>query len=215
MMTMSHILRFVNEDGRYFTTRIVRKNDYCGEDDLLIYQEDEPSLEFFDATDVSLQPEQKLFGYFTGIRCKISNLFVKEINLTAPINEHLWVWNISTANITEVKVWLLTQLNEIERQFIDLTQIHHTKILRPPDEDFEIEIVREDDAFDEIVKETSIEKIVTNQENSVQQQLHIAMQALDLAEKEEKNWQQGQVQLRLHILSAKKNILRAIALLTN
>jgi len=210
------MMRFINDDGRCFITRLVRKADYYGDNNSLIYQAEEPSIEFFDATGIQIQ---RTLGYFTGIHCKISTLFVKEIDLATPINEHLWVWNISETNIEEIKIWLLTQLNETEKQFIDLTQIHRTKIPRPPDEKVDTEMTEDDVIFNEIdtiENEIVPENLpVISHNHFLQQQLIIAMQALDLAEKSEENWQQGQVQLRLRILTAKKNVLRALALLTS
>lgn len=222
-MARYNTLRFVNDDGRCFSIRILRKKDYYGDDESLTYQEDEPSLEFFDATGFDLQEEREILGYFTGIRCEISALFVHTISLDSPINEHLWIWNISEKNIQHIKDWLLTQLNEQEKQFIDLNQVNHTRIPRPPDEDSlldtqiassleEITMITEE----EVVHSAETSPTISQSVNSISlQQLQLAIQALDLAEQAEEQWQQGQVQVRLHILAAKKNILRAIALLTH
>jgi hypothetical protein len=44
------VARVVNDSGRAFNVRLVRKNDRYGLNDVLVHDKDEPLVEFWDAT---------------------------------------------------------------------------------------------------------------------------------------------------------------------
>ena len=63
------IARIVNEAGRAFNVRLVRKGDRYGLNDCLVHDKDEPLVEFWDATyetDARFTPK---FGQFVSRYC--------------------------------------------------------------------------------------------------------------------------------------------------
>jgi hypothetical protein len=222
----SEPLQITNEDERRFTIRLLRKDEKLGDDDRVFYEQDEPSLEFFDASGFDSEEEQHIMGYFTGIRCPISELFVVENDRSIDFREHLAIWNISERSIACIQIWLLHQLNEAEKEFVrTLPLFSYIQTF------IEVDSVIEqlDEADDEMAAllrlhrtsppptlpppEPAEEDEQTHHTDFVQQELEEAMRALDLAEAAENQWKQGDVKLRLRILAAKRQTLKAIALL--
>ncbi|MCP4700663.1 MAG: hypothetical protein GY862_27985 [Gammaproteobacteria bacterium] len=200
--------QIINEDGRPFFIRLIRKNEHHGEEDKLIYREDEPLLEFFDADN---QEEGDGLGYFTGLRCTIGTLFKTafETGGAADIlfNQDLPMWNISHQHITAIQEWVLQQLDPGEVSFINKNNSLAVPVAcgtketcqTPPQEKQTGRANREHDA--------------PAGSTPLRQQLASIIEALDTAEISEKNWRNGDVKIRLQILAAKKNVLKAFALL--
>lgn len=228
-------LRFKNQDGRYFTVRLLRKNEMYGDDEAFIYDADEPSLEFFDASGFDWQEEPEIYGYFTGIRCRVSEVFVEKIEKDMPINNHLLTWNISEYDISAIQHWLINQLDVDEQQFIDKRFLNCTQIILPDtpfldqcseEEDETVpsflqsscydpanfaemgEFEEEDNEEDNLDEASQMDKI-----SFLQQELAAALRALDLAEAADNRWKVGDVQVRIHVLAAKQQILKAISLI--
>ncbi|ALG68422.1 hypothetical protein [Beggiatoa leptomitoformis] len=213
----TNFLIFYNDDGRRFSVKILRKSENYGDDDALTYYEDEPSLEFFDATGFEAFSDEPILGYFTGIRCLISELFIDAQNRPTQLTESFAVWNISEANLTTVHHWLLKHLTEQERNFVPYAEREATDIVPPA-----IKLSSFDRVMDEISPDASVcvpsipSPMIgnkTNSNNMIQQQLATALHALDIAETTETSWNTGTIQARLHIMAAKKHILQTIALL--
>lgn len=218
----SEPLQITNEDERRFTIRLLRKYENYGDDDRLTYEHDEPSLEFFDASGFDSEEEQQIMGYFTGIRCIISELFVEVHERSAAFREHLSIWNISEESIFFIKIWLLQQLSEEEKGFINMlpafpylkTTINTDKIYDARSIESIMQEIRTESLTEEsIVPLSTDEETQHHRVDFVQQELEEAIRALDLAEAAETRWKEGDIELRLRILSAKRQTLKAIALL--
>lgn len=225
---MSKPLQLTNEDGLLLTVRLLRKNDAYGDDDAFIYDKEEPSLEVFDASGFEEEPE--IYGYFTGIRFPVGELFVEKIDEGSTISEHFSIWGIAESNVALMQNWLVSQLHEDEKDFIDIAWLEQTKFMptktsisaqKPPYhpnnifreieknidfEEFEDELEEE---FDEFENEEDEDR-----NHFVLQELDAALRALDLAESADNYWKHGHVELRLCILAAKKQILKAIQIST-
>ncbi|MEZ5673156.1 MAG: hypothetical protein R3E08_12585 [Thiotrichaceae bacterium] len=161
-------------------------------------------------------------GYFTGIRCVISELFVEIHERSAAFREHLSIWNISEESIFFIKIWLLQQLNEEEKGFINmLPAFPYLKMTINTDKIYDARSIESimQEIRTESLPEESIVPLSTDEETQhhrvdfVQQELEEAIRALDLAEAAETHWKEGDIELRLRILSAKRQTLKAIALL--
>jgi hypothetical protein len=192
----------------------LRKEEKLGEDERLTYDQDEPSLEFFDASGFDEEDEQHIMGYYTGIRCVISELFVDIPRRSVTFSQQLAFLNISEDSIFSIQLWLSHQLTEQEKTFIepwsDLLQSRTpTKLL---DNNFEFNEEREEATEEMMLSDSNIEE-ETRRTNFVQRELEEAIRALDLAEAAENQWKEGDIELRLRILSAKRQTLKAIALL--
>lgn len=220
----SELLQITNEDERRFTIRLLRKDEKLGDDDRVFYEQDEPSLEFFDASGFDSEEEQHIMGYFTGIRCPISELFVAENDRSIDFREHLAIWNVSERSIACIQIWLLHQLDEIEKEFVRplpmfsyiQTFIEVDSVIDQLDEeDDELAALLRLHRSPSIAPPPEPEEEPTHPVDFVQQELEEAMRALDLAEAAENQWKQGNVKLRLRILAAKRQTLKAIALLNN
>jgi len=222
-------LQLTNEDGLLLTVRLLRKDDAYGDDDALIYDKEEPSLEIFDASGFEEEPE--IYGYFTGIRFTVSALFVEQIEEGSAISEHFSIWGISEANVALIQNWLVCQLSDEEKQFIDESWLEQTKFTpthtptistpsaktspyHPSNLFKEIEKNLEFDEFeDELEEFDEFEEDEEEDRNHfVLQELDAALRALDLAESADNQWKHGKVELRLSILAAKKQVLKAIQL---
>lgn len=216
-------LQITNADERRFTIRLLRKYENYGDDDRMTYEYDEPSLEFFDASGFDAEEEQQIMGYFTGIRCIISELFVEVHERSVSFREHLSIWNISEESILTIKIWLLQQLNEEEKCFIKmLPAFLHVKTTVNEHDIYDARtlesIMQEMDTAAPTKAKEDVVPFSTHEESThrvdfVQQELEEAIRALDLAEAAESQWKTGDVELRLRILSAKRQTLKAIALL--
>lgn len=215
----------VNNDGRRITLRLLRKDDRYGDDEGDIYALDEPSVEFFDASGFDEPDQVDILGYFTGIRCLISAVFVEQLQRTEQLNEHFAVWNISEKNLDAVRSWLDTNLTSTESKFINIKQTHKPslpakKSANIPDSSnpmYDFEQMMDDIAAQNRVYCSNAMNATAEPHSGdtafIQQQLENALRALDLAETAENQWQQGDVKSRQHILQAKTEILYAIALL--
>jgi len=153
-------------------------------------------------------------GYYTGIRCVISELFVDIPRRSVTFSQQLAFLNISEDSIFSIQLWLSHQLTEQEKTFIepwsDLLQSRTpTKLL---DNNFEFNEEREEATEEMMLSDSNIEE-ETRRTNFVQRELEEAIRALDLAEAAENQWKEGDIELRLRILSAKRQTLKAIALL--
>jgi hypothetical protein len=210
-MALSKPLQLTNEDGLSLTIRLLRKNDAYGDDDALVYDKDEPSVEIFDASGFEELPE--IYGYFTGIRLTVGNLFVENIDCSN-MNEHFAVWGISEHIIALIQHWLVQQLSGDEKNFIDINYLERTR-LAP--EIAEPQAYNPNCAANQFT-DTATTDFATfenlfgqqHSHNFIIKELNNALQALDLAESADVEWQQGRVRLRLYILAAKKQILKAI-----
>ncbi|MEK7992020.1 MAG: hypothetical protein VSS52_013500 [Thiotrichaceae bacterium] len=223
---MTKPLQLTNEDGLLLTVRLLRKNDAYGDDDAFIYDKDEPSLEVFDASGFEEEPE--IYGYFTGIRFIVGEIFVEQIDEDSIISEHFSIWGISEITVALMQNWLVKQLSEDEKHFVDASWLEKTKFTptkhsmstpktmpyHPNNLFREIEKNMDfdefEDEFDEFEDEFKDEE--DNINHFVLQELDAALRALDLAESADNQWKQGNVNLRLYILAAKKQILKAIQL---
>ncbi|EIJ41317.1 hypothetical protein BegalDRAFT_0397 [Beggiatoa alba B18LD] len=220
---MNNILVFSNDDGRRFSVKILRKSENYGDDDALTYHVEEPSLEFFDATGFDeFSEEEPILGYFTGIRCLISELFIELQHRSTQLADNFAVWNISETNLTTVRHWLVKHLNTAEKAFICLDNIdmqvlpvavHTTESFTAFDALMD-RIEPEEETCAASARRQAMSKAANSvSSHSLLLELERALQALDKAEVLETQWKTGVVQTRLHLLSAKKHILKIIALL--
>ncbi|WP_353570141.1 hypothetical protein [Candidatus Albibeggiatoa sp. nov. BB20] len=222
---MTKPLQLTNEDGLLLMVRLLRKDDAYGDDDAFIYDKEEPSLEVFDASGFEEEPE--IYGYFTGIRFTVGVLFVEQIDEGSTISEHFSIWGISEASVAMMQNWLVNQLSEEEKHFIDITWLektqftptktsmpttkaapyHPNNLFREIEKNMDFEEFEDElDDFDEFDEEED------DRNHFVLQELDAALRALDLAESADNQWKHGNVNLRLYILAAKKQILKAIQL---
>ncbi len=223
---MAKPLQLINEDGLLLTVRLLRKNDAYGDDDAFTYDKDEPSLEVFDASGFEEEPE--IYGYFTGIRFTVGELFVEQIEDGTAISENFSIWGISESTVAIMQNWLVKQLSELEKGFIDISWLEKTKftptqqISMPKKSPY-----HPSNLFREIEKSLDFEEFENESEEDFEEyendedddryhfvlkELDAALRALDLAETADNQWKQGHVELRLCILAAKKQILKAIQL---
>jgi len=222
-------MRFNNDDGRKFAIRILRKFDQYGDDDAFTYEQDEPSIELFEATGFDGE-EADILGYFTGIRCSIGTLFLDRHERSDAVNDEFAVWNISAENIEAIKHWLVTQLTETEKAHVPVPLTLKPYVPKPMTRASQshmpststaalpsgVETPMDSDADAAVMPRMVCCDPHTHSSNGkpfLQQELAAALQALDLAETAESQWQHGEVQVRLRIIAAKKQILQAIALL--
>lgn len=225
MMINLESLRFTNDDGRLFSIRLLRKNEYYGDDDAFLYSLDEPSVEFFDASGFDAQEDSGILGYFTGIRCVVSEIFSAREQRTLPFSEHLSIWCISDYNLATVQQWIMAHLTALEQIFIkDLPHLSvpkkHQKAAKtlhkftPPrafQDMLEQRVIIEPGLPAVACADMSDECERTS--GFLQQQLEAALRTLDIAETAESDGKATGVQVRLHILDAKRQVLRALALL--
>lgn len=217
----SEPLQITNEDERRFTIRLLRKDEKLGDDDRVFYEQDEPSLEFFDASGFDSEEERYIMGYFTGIRCTISELFVEIDERSIDFREHLAIWNISEQSIASIQIWLLQQLSETEKEFVRMLPMFSPIQALAELESHESILESMIDKVNDLMMSPHLNATTPPEEEPVhctdfvQQELEEAMRALDLAEAAENQWKQGDVKLRLCILAAKRQTLKAIALLND
>lgn len=219
----SELLQITNEDERRFTIRLLRKDEKLGDDDRVFYEQDEPSLEFFDASGFDSEEERYIMGYFTGIRCTISELFVEIDDRSIDFREHLAIWNISEQSIASIQIWLLQQLSETEKEFVRMLPMFSPIQTLAELESHESVLDAMIDKVNDLMMSPRLNLNTTappeeeqgHRTDFVQQELEEAMRALDLAEAAENHWKQGNVKLRLRILAAKRQTLKAIALLND
>lgn len=210
----SEPLQITNKDQRRFTIRLLRKEEKLGEDERLTYDQDEPSLEFFDASGFDEEDQQHIMGYYTGVRCAISELFVDIQQRSDIFSEQLSFLNISEDSILSIQLWLSYQLTEEEKTFIEPFSdlLHNKTAIHHLCGGFEFESEPEESPEEITLPDPNPEE-ETRRTNFVQRELEEAIRALDLAEAAENQWKEGNVELRLRILSAKRQTLKAIALL--
>ncbi len=224
-------MRFQNQDGRLFSIRLLRKNEYYGDDDAFLYNLDEPSVEFFDASGFDTQENSEILGYFTGIRCVISEIFSERAQRSLPFSEHLAVWSISDHNLAHVQQWIAANLSELEKEFIrDLPflpvskKATETPVAKP--RKTAVMPISPPRAHQDILEERHVLEVglpaqacadpLDSCERSasfLQQQLEAALRTLDIAETAESDNKAAAVQVRLHILDAKRQVLKALGLL--
>jgi hypothetical protein len=192
-------LQIVNQDDRQFNVRLVRQNGVYGADDSLLHQQAEPLVEFFDASNLE---EDNRLGYFTGIRCALGTLFQTafELGSNADVlfNESLPMWNISTDNISDIQDWLLEQLTPEEKRFI-----------RQPNARSRAEPALAEDSAAAPVCLAALPQAAG--ENAFRRRLLALIQDLEELESQAPQWRQGQVQARLALLAAKRELLLALA----
>lgn len=224
-------MRFKNQDGRLFSIRLLRKNEYYGDDDALLYSLDEPSVEFFDASGFDTQENSGILGYFTGIRCVVSEIFSERAQRSLPFSEHLAVWSISDHNLAHVQQWIAANLSEAEKEFIrDLPFLPLAKgVAESPLSKSRKAVVMpitlpraHQDALEEprvlemgLPAQACVDPMDTCEHSAsfLQQQLEAALRTLDISETLESDNKVVAVQVRLHILDAKRQVLKALSLL--
>lgn len=224
-------MRFKNQDGRLFSIRLLRKNEYYGDDDAFLYNLDEPSVEFFDASGFDTQENFEILGYFTGIRCVISEIFSERAQRSVPFSEHLAVWSISDHNLAHVQQWIAANLSEVEKEFIrDLPFLPLSKkskeipVAKPRktaatpvnSPRAHQDVLEERREFEVGLPAQACADPVDSCERSasfLQQQLEAALRTLDIAETAESDNKAVAVQVRLNILDAKRQVLKALSLL--
>jgi hypothetical protein len=214
-------LRFTNDDGRIFSIRLLRKNEYYGDGDALCYELEEPSVEFFDASGFDTQTE--ILGYFTGIRCAISEIFTERAQRTVAFGEHLSVWNISEQNIFDVQCWLQLNLMPLEKAFIKTASMPLKENVTKSPRKTNTHRAYQDILEDRVIVEPNlptlpcvdeIDIVPTIPTSFLRQQLEAALRTLDIAETSEDDHSAQGLQVRLHILDAKRHILKALASLS-
>ena len=219
-------MRFKNDDGRKFAIRILRKFDQYGDDDAFTYEQDEPSIELFEATGFDGE-EADILGYFTGIRCSVGTLFLEMHDRSESVNDEFAVWNISEENIEAIKHWLVAQLTDTEKQHVSVPLTLKPYVSNPAKRASQSQIPSASALLPESetpplhFDETAMPRMAccdphthpNSGKQFLQQELEAALRALDLAETAESQWKHGEVQVRLRIIAAKKQILQAIALL--
>jgi hypothetical protein len=100
------ILRIVNEAGRCFEVRCIRKGDHYGLHDCLIHNEDEPVIEFQDITpeETNLTPEPHFIARYPAATI-----------LQRPDHVGLWLygynmaWRIGGDEVQQVREWIARQ----------------------------------------------------------------------------------------------------------
>lgn len=200
-------LQIINADKRPLTFHILRKDDFFGDDDASLYTNDEPSIEIFEAA--GFEGEAEILGFFTGIRCLVSEVFIGAQNTSSQFVENMALWSISTENIITIQQWLQESLTEEEQCYIqDLPLVSNTSPTAS---------VAQSVFTGEATAELPIQSCALNETTPPPsftfEQLEQALHVLNLAENAEQAWKQGQIDIRLHILKAKQELLQAIALL--
>ena len=203
-MTVLHI---INDDERHFAVRLVRKHERYGSSDEAVHSGDEPVVELFDAT--SLEPGSEDFGYFTGVRCRVGCLFATAFEsgdeADVLLNESLPMWNISAENLNAIQKWLRRQLHEEEltgleecgEEFPDTVAAACIPSIEPL----------------EAPAHSSIPPPSACRITDMQQGLLRLLSDLDALEQLDPAWRTGDVRVRLRLLGAKKELLKALALL--
>jgi hypothetical protein len=183
-------LQIVNADQRRLYVRLVRKDEFYGDNDDLRHASDEPLLEFFDASPPHRSDGNGL-GYYTGVRCAVSVLFATAFEQGSEadtlFNESLPMWSVSPENIAAIQTWLQQQLSHEEQSFFNNTA---ELVQTPPPT-----AVNHAPPF----------------APSLHASLHQVLALLDNLEQSDESWRHGDVSLRLHVLSAKQSILQALA----
>ncbi len=206
-----------NRDGRQFNIRLVRQNSACGADDSLIHRDEEPMLEFFDASYPDEESANAL-GYFTGIRCTVGTLFQSAFELGGQadelFNESLPIWNISSEEVAAIQDWVMLQLEAGEKHFV--RQAGHGR-RKEEEEGPELACTWTPPPPEEpkpgIIAELPRETGKSEEASALVPKLLALLQSLDELEHEEATWRMNGVQPRLHLLEAKQNLLRALAAL--
>jgi hypothetical protein len=213
---MNISLQILNQDARRFSVRLVRTDNT------------DPHVEFFDVS----SPQDE--AYFTGLRCSVETLFANafEDGSAADVlfNEDFPMWGISADNISDIQAWLKSHLNPEElsgfTEFIKETHATTAKRKSPqaageaklPDAD-PAEAVRLTPSANDASRPASetLSEALPPQSEADDTALPVILQRvldlLDHAEQLDKSWQSGSIQLRLHVLNAKQESLRALALL--
>lgn len=200
----SPLFCIVNQDNRHFNVRLVRKHEHYGDADALVHQQNEPLVEFFDASHTDEDSDNPL-GYFTGIRCFVSTLFQTAFELGGAadrlFNESLPMWNISSENIAALQDWLLAHLDKQEKHC--LRQPGYTVRSRP-----EPDAQALPESLCALFQETADSACP-----GFREQLLGVIEQVNTIEQADPAWQNGQIAVRLQLMAAKKHLLRALALL--
>ncbi len=205
----TRFLQFLNQDGRRFHVRLVRKRERCGSANEGIHQENEPVVEFFDAMHQEDGAPDGELGYFTGIRCCISTLFVStfEHGTAADqlFNEDLPMWNIDEDNLRCVRGWVESQLAESERNYLQpALAVFPNGAAHPAQENAHPSAV---------YARVGAESAMDRPDAVFLAKLHELIAALDTLESQSPGWHDGHIELRLALLAAKKHLLSALGLL--
>lgn len=200
-------LQIINADKRPLTFHILRKGDFFGDDDTSLYTNEEPSIEIFEAA--GFEEETEVLGFFTGIRCLVSEVFVGAQNTKSQFAENMALWSISTENMIVIQKWLQEGLTEFEQCYIQ-----NLPLVLPPSSSISPSTpMFTGEATAELPIQSCALNEATPPPSFTSEQLEQALHALNLAENAEQTWKQGQVDIRIHILKAKQELLQAIALL--
>ena len=95
---MKDLLTIINDDGRHFNVRIVVNGARYGRKDDLLHLEDDPLIEFFDATYAG--PEFGPRGQFVS-RYYLSTLQKRRDGSALCLEGGVPLWHVSTANVAE------------------------------------------------------------------------------------------------------------------
>lgn len=192
-------LQLVNQDGRRFVVRLVRKREAYGAEDDLVHDRDEPLIEFFDAQNQDEESDNPL-GYFTGIRCRVGTFFATIFEsggeADALFNEHLPMWNIGEENIQAVRDWISGQLQGGEAQYLHAKQ--HSRQQAVGDNVIPLAPRREE----------------ARRSLDFEAELYALIEHLDRLEPHTPGWRAGRAELRLHLLAAKQQLLEVARRLT-
>jgi hypothetical protein len=103
------VARVINENGRAFNVRFVRKGERYGLDDCLVHDERDPLVEFWDATYENNPDFTRGLGQFTS-RYYLSTLKKCRGGNGIGLCGHVPVWTVTGKNVDDV----LAAINAIE-----------------------------------------------------------------------------------------------------
>lgn len=114
------IARIVNDEGRAFNVRLVRRGDRYGLDDCLVHDKDEPLVEFWDATYEHDPRFTSELGQFAGRYClgtltsKVGyvGLAPRQVPHGLALCGHVPAWMVTGGNVDDVITATETALRE-------------------------------------------------------------------------------------------------------
>jgi hypothetical protein len=219
-MAHSEPFQITNADGRRFHVRLVRRNEACGQDDSLLHQQDEPIVEFFDATESDGNSLNSL-GYHTGIQCQVSTFFQKAFELGSDadhlFNQNLLVWSLFEEQVEIVRQWLLNELSSHEQSYLHAPPRKPRNAPEPDAADIapcELARDRAEAAESMSVYDDAPEplRVPSSANQGLAQYLAELIAQLDRMESQTLGWQAEEIKIRLRLHAAKKNLLKALAL---
>lgn len=208
MLQTTSPLQMINDDGRRFHARLVRRKEYYGADSSLLYQSAEPLVELFDVSSNGADDSDQ--GYHTGISFKISTLFETAFECggyaDTLFNESLPMWNISLDNVESMKAWLLRNLQPEEKSFINKAAL---SIAAQTDGENNTGIAGKTGEAPALCAVPAPPHLLP-QGDDTQDYLKAALHNLDAAEQLSGSLDQRNISLRMKIIEAKKQVLEAL-----